>query len=116
MVDRQGGELLLPDGKLSLLLPLVFATFTAAAYAWTAGFSAPTQRAIVMCVVGAICLFGGRKVPPLTILLLVLSISLAIDLWVYSMPDSGFPISPWWCFLSSTSMLWQKIPETGDPD
>lgn len=79
MVDRQGGELLLPDGKLSLLLPLVFATFTAAAYAWTAGFSAPTQRAIVMCVVGAICLFGGRKVPPLTILLLVLSISLAID-------------------------------------
>lgn len=83
--------LFIPDGKFSLVLPLLLASSVATSYAWAAGFSPPTQRALVMCVITAICMFGGKRVPIQTILLLVLCISQAIDpLGVFS---SGFWLS-----------------------
>ncbi|GAB7219805.1 DNA internalization-related competence protein ComEC/Rec2 [Vibrio comitans] len=60
-------------------LPVLFAVGMATFYAWLAGFSLPTQRALVMGVIGAAILFLGIRLSRWRILWLTLAIVLTLS-------------------------------------
>ncbi|MFC0172743.1 DNA internalization-related competence protein ComEC/Rec2 [Vibrio comitans] len=60
-------------------LPVFFAVVMATFYAWLAGFSLPTQRALVMCIVAASTLFLGIRLSRWRILWLTLAVVLTLS-------------------------------------
>ncbi|WP_428773676.1 DNA internalization-related competence protein ComEC/Rec2 [Vibrio sp.] len=65
-----------------LWLPLLLGSGLALVYAWLAGFTLPTQRALMICWLNAILLLLQWRITPLNRILLVGSVSLALDAFV----------------------------------
>ncbi|WP_415668860.1 DNA internalization-related competence protein ComEC/Rec2 [Vibrio rarus] len=70
-------------------LPLLSAVTMAVFYAWLAGFSLPTQRALVMCVIGSAALLLGLRWSRWQVLWLTLAIVLSMS------PMSALSSSLW---------------------
>ncbi|MFA0082625.1 DNA internalization-related competence protein ComEC/Rec2 [Vibrio breoganii] len=62
-----------------LWLPVLSAVGMATFYAWLAGFSLPTQRALVMCLIAATAMFLGIRLSRWRILWLTLAIVLTLS-------------------------------------
>ncbi|WP_413284711.1 DNA internalization-related competence protein ComEC/Rec2 [Vibrio sp. MA40-2] len=78
--------------------PLVFALVTASSYAWLAGFSLSTLRALYMCALFGFFSYFGLKFNVLSILLWTMAVLLLID------PFSVLSVSFWLSFLSVASI------------
>ncbi|PMH45003.1 DNA internalization-related competence protein ComEC/Rec2 [Vibrio sp. 10N.286.49.B3] len=75
-----------------LWLPLYSALFFASSYAWLAGFTLPTQRALIMCVIASVCLRIQWRLSHWKVLLLALSTVLILQ------PFSNISNSFWLSF------------------
>ncbi|MGF1685750.1 DNA internalization-related competence protein ComEC/Rec2 [Photobacterium japonica] len=73
------GRFLLGDSARWRWLPLWGAIMCGAGYAWLAGFSLPTQRALMMSLLALCLLRGGVRWPSGQIILVVFVISLALN-------------------------------------
>ena len=82
------------------LLPALTALIPAAAYAALAGFSLPTQRALLMLSLSLLGLSAGRRVPPLRIWALVGTVLLLAD------PASLLGPSVWLSLGAVGLLLW----------
>ncbi|EJE8537152.1 DNA internalization-related competence protein ComEC/Rec2 [Vibrio vulnificus] len=82
-------------GRLTLVwLPLAIGLSLSWSYAWLAGFTLPTQRAIVFVTLVALFSFTSRQVGRWTLLLLALAFCLAMS------PFSALSASLWLSFLA----------------
>ncbi|EPM3975199.1 DNA internalization-related competence protein ComEC/Rec2, partial [Vibrio vulnificus] len=82
-------------GRLTLVwLPLAIGLSLSWSYAWLAGFTLPTQRAIVFVTLVALFSFTSRQVGRWTVLLLALAFCLAMS------PFSALSASLWLSFLA----------------
>jgi competence protein ComEC len=80
-------------------MPLVVALLMATFYAWLAGFSLPTQRALVMCWAYAFFLYLGMKVSHWRVLWFTLALILAVE------PSSVMTVSLWLSVLAVACIL-----------
>ncbi|OEF07693.1 DNA internalization-related competence protein ComEC/Rec2 [Vibrio genomosp. F10 str. 9ZB36] len=74
-----------------LWLPWLVGSILAIGYAWLAGFSIPTQRALAMCVTGSLLLVASNRQPLLKKLLITMSIVLVFS--PFSVLSSSFWLS-----------------------
>lgn len=85
----------------------VCAMLAAVLYAGLAGFSVPTQRALVMCLLGLFVLFRGYRVSPLRFLLLAAVLVLLLDPLALLAP--GFYLS----FAAVAMIFWLLLYRRG---
>ncbi len=81
------------DSRL-MLAPFVIGVIVASTYAWLAGFSIPTQRALIMCCISAALLWVNLHLAFWQRALIVLSAILVLD------PFAVVSVSFWLSFLS----------------
>ena len=91
--------LIYPAHKAAIIAALLFATF----YSLLAGFSLPTQRALLMLTILSISLLFSRRVRPLNILSLALLAVLVLD--PLSILSAGF----WLSFSAVTMILYTLL-------
>ncbi|WGV99371.1 DNA internalization-related competence protein ComEC/Rec2 [Vibrio sp. YMD68] len=85
------GKVLSRISPTLLWLPWLVGSILAIGYAWLAGFSIPTQRALAMCLTGALLLVSTNKQPLLKKLLLTMSAVLIFS--PFSVLSSSFWLS-----------------------
>ncbi|MCG3724207.1 DNA internalization-related competence protein ComEC/Rec2 [Vibrio cincinnatiensis] len=84
-----------------LWLPFVLGGGLALAYAWLAGFTLPTQRALIMCWLNIVLLLLNVRVTAIQRILLTLS---AVALWD---PFTALSASFWLSFLAVSLVIYQ---------
>lgn len=84
----------------AIWLPLITGLSLAIFYSWFAGFTLPTQRALVMCCIASFMIFSGVKIGLVQYLLLSLCIVLIFD------PFSTLSSSFWMSFGALTAVLY----------
>ncbi|WP_261817113.1 DNA internalization-related competence protein ComEC/Rec2 [Vibrio gallicus] len=73
----------------AIWLPFILAMGTALFYAWLAGFSVPTQRALLMCAIWSITCYAQLRLPRWHLLYLIVAVILALS------PNSALDNSLW---------------------
>jgi len=97
-----------------LWLPYLLGVFCAFSYAWLAGFSLPTQRALIMCLINVVILFARVNLSLTQRILITLAVVLTFD--PFSSLANGF----WLSFIAvclvlylvqvtQTMAKWQRI-------
>nr|WP_253809376.1 DNA internalization-related competence protein ComEC/Rec2 [Vibrio sp. RE88] len=87
------GKLLLRLFPTALAAPFVLAIVCAYSYAWLAGFSIPTQRALWTCCLAVLLITSSKRLPASYKWLIILSWLLLID--PFSAASSGLWLSMW---------------------
>lgn len=79
------------DCPRGIWLPLWLGLCAGMLYAWLAGFTLPTQRALLMSLIALVLLRVRIVWPGWQVLLLILTLSLALDRWPHTAPGFGCP-------------------------
>lgn len=80
--------------------PFIFGAGCAFGYAWLAGFSLPTQRALTMCLINVLMVMAGIRLSVVQRILLTLAAVLAID------PFASLANSFWLSFIAVCLVLY----------
>ncbi len=84
-------------------ITIVFGLGMAFIYAWLAGFSLPTLRAFIMCVIASLCILLRLSISRWQVLLLTLTITL------FLFPFSALSTSFWLSFLAVCCVFWVML-------
>ncbi|MCK6262813.1 DNA internalization-related competence protein ComEC/Rec2 [Vibrio sp. ZSDE26] len=93
------GKILSRCSSTLIWAPWIIGTGLACGYAWLAGFSIPTCRALIMCILASIFVLSNNRQSPLKKLLITLSIVLLIY------PFSGLSSSFWLSFYAVSMLI-----------
>lgn len=95
------GWLLIRLFKHCLWLPFILGGLLALGYAWLAGFTLPTQRALIMCWLNVLLLILGIRITAVQRLLFTLATVLVWD------PFAALSASFWLSFLAVSMVIYQ---------
>lgn len=95
------GKIIMRGHYLLIWSPLVIACALAVGYAWLAGYTIPTLRAVMMCLIYGGLLFARIYMAPMQKILITLCLVLLLD------PFSSLSLSFWMSFIAISAVFLQ---------